>query len=207
MYKYKNTIMKILFKQTGFLLIILVSAVFMTSCDKKISDTAFGNTIIYLPQAQQSGGINLNYLVPSNISYDTTTNNFNVDSIHNVVNVYFGVNCSGLQQSLSGYTVNVSTRSDTIMQMIANGTINVAPDANLPVVLLPASAYTLPSSVTVSPGTYHANFNLAINFTTLKTYIGQKVALCIVISNPTKYTLSPTLFQVIAIIDVNKLNL
>jgi len=207
MYKYKNTIMKILFKQTGFLLILLLSAVFMTSCDKKLSDTAFGNTIIYLPQAQQSGGVNLNYLVPSTISYDTTTNNFNLDLANNVVNVYFGLNCSGLQQSLNGYTVTVSTRSDTINQLISNGLIKVAPDAGFPVVLLPSSAYTLPSTVTVPAGASRANFTLAINYATLKTYAGQKVALCIVISNPTMYTLSPVYNQVVTIIDVSQLKL
>jgi len=196
--------MKLRFKELGIIILILGTTLFI-GCDKRISSAEFGVPLIYIPAAQQSGGVNLDYLVPSNISFDTTTNNFHVDSVNNLVNVYLGVNCSSLQQA--GYTVNVSTRSDTIIQMINNGTINVAPDASDSVFLLPASAYTLPTSVTVPSGSVRATFNLAINFTTLKTYAGKKVALCVVISNPTNYALSPTLFQVIIIIDVNKLNL
>ncbi len=198
--------MKLRFKEWAIFILLLIATVF-TACDKKISDTAFGNTVVYIPQAIQGGGINNNYLVPSVLSYDTTTNNFNVDSAGNKVNVYLGVLCSGLQQALAGYSVTVSTRSDTINQLIANGLIQVAPNAAKTVVLLPTSAYSLPTSVTVPSGQYQTTFYLTINRATLKTYAGKKVALCVVISSPTLYTLSAVNQQVIIIIDVDSLKL
>ena len=198
--------MKILVKQFATISLFLIVIIFI-GCGQKEADKPFGNTVVYIPQSTTTGGVNLNYLVPSVNSLDSNTNNFRVDTLGNKVNVFLGVTCSGKQQALNGYTVTVSTRSDTINQLIANGLINVAPNASKTVVLLPATAYTLPTNVAVPSGAYAAGFYLTINTTTLKTYAGKKVALCVVISNPTNYTLSTVNQQVIIIIDVDSLKL
>lgn len=198
--------MKIFVKQFATISLFLI-IIFFIGCSQKEADKPFGNTVVYIPQSTVAGGVNLNYLVPSVNSLDSNTNNFKVDTVGNKVNVFLGVTCSGKQQALNGYSVNVSTRSDTINQLIANGLIKVAPNATKPVVLLPSSAYTLPTTVVVPSNAYSTGFYLTINSTTLKTYAGQKVALCVVISNPSMYTLSPVNYQVIIIIDVDSLKL
>ena len=198
--------MKIFIKQFEAICLLLMVILFM-SCGEKEADKPFGNTVVYIPQSTVSGGVNLNYLVPSINSLDSNTNNFRVDTLGNKVNVFLGVTCSGKQQALNGFSVSVSTRADTINQLIANGLIKVAPNAAKPVVLLPASAYTLPATVSVPSLAYATGFYLSINTSTLKTYAGQKVALCVVISSPSMYTLSPINNNVIIIIDVDSLKL
>jgi hypothetical protein len=198
--------MKIFINKLGAISLFLIFILFM-SCGEKEATKPFGNTVVYIPQSTVAGGVNLNYLVPSINSLDTNTNNFRVDTLGKKVNVFLGVTCSGKQQALNGFSVSVSTRADTINQLIANGLIKVAPNAAKPVVLLPASAYTLPTTVSVPSLAYATGFYLSINTSTLKTYAGQKVALCVVISSPSMYTLSPINNQVIIIIDVDSLKL
>jgi len=102
--------------------------------------------------------------------------------------------------------VDIETRTDTINTLIANGLINLTP-STIPVVILPETAYTLPSTVTVPAGQYAASFYLTIKLDELKTYVGKKVALCVAIKNPTKYILSTTNDRVIILIDVDALKL
>ncbi|RYE28367.1 MAG: DUF1735 domain-containing protein [Sphingobacteriaceae bacterium] len=189
-------------KQLTFFAALL--AIYLMGCDKKDSNTAFGFNYVYMPQATVSGGTNLNYLVPSGL--DTNTYNYKIDAKNNKVNVYLGVSCSG-KVATAGYTVSVTTRSDTIATLISSGAINVAPNATKAVVLLPNIAYTLPATVTVPAGEYRADFNLAIDLTMLKTYAGKKVALCVMVSNPTNYMLNNTANKVVIIIDVDALKL
>jgi hypothetical protein len=198
--------MKIFIKKLEAISLFLIFILFM-SCGDKEASKPFGNTVVFIPQSTVTGGVNLNYLVPSVNSLDTNTNNFKVDTLGNKVNVFLGVTCSGKQQALNGYSVNVSTRTDTINQLITNGLIKVAPNAAKTVVLLPATAYTLPTSVVVPSQAYATGFYLSINTTMLKTYAGQKVALCVVITSPSMYTLSTVNNQVIIIIDVDSLKL
>lgn len=165
---------------------------------------AFGKSVIYIPQSTQSGGISLNYNVPKSA---TDTNyikysNFQVDSINNKVNIFLSVSRSGLEDYKS-YTVNIATRTDTINQLITSGGISTIK----PVVLLPASAYSLPATVTVPDGSYQEDYILSIDKTILKSYSGKLVALCVEISNPTFYTLSTVNNKVIIIINVDYLKL
>lgn len=176
----------------------------MISCEKQDSSAPFGLTKIYIPQSTSSGGINLNYLVPSGL--DSATHNYFIDQKNNKVNVFLGVNRSGKEQADS-YSVSIGTRSDTINQLIADSLIKVNPNHSKQVILLPATAYTLPANITVPGGQTTMTFNLAINETMLKTYAGQKVALCVTLSNPTKYSLNTINDKVIIIIDVDALML
>ena len=101
----------------------------------------------------------------------------------------------------------MSTRTDTIATLIANGLINPPSTTILPVEVLPQSDYNLPTTVSVPDGKYSEGFYLAIKLDALKTYAGKKVALCVVISNPTNYTLSTVNNKVIILIDVDALKL
>jgi hypothetical protein len=157
-----------------------------------LTETPVGIELVYIPQSALSGGTNLNYAVPTGLG---TAKNFKVEG--DLVNVLLGVSKSG-KADAEAFTVDVSTRSDTINQLIAGGATFQ---------LLPSSAYTLPQTVTVASGASSANFNLAINKTALKTYAGKKMAVCVVVSNPSLYTLSAKNRQVIVIIDVNALKL
>jgi hypothetical protein len=188
---------------TTILIGACLTAVF-TGCQKAVSKIAVGLTYIYIPQSTVSGGTNLNYLVPTGL--DTNRYNFQIDTKNKKVNVLLGVLRSG-EQVGAGYTVTVSTRADTIAQLIGNGLIKVAPNATKTVVQLPSSAYTLPTTVTVPDNQYMANFYLSIDEPTLKTYVGQKVAVCVMITNPTAYLLNQVNNKVVIIIDVDSLNL
>ena len=183
--------------------IVIIAGFYLTGCEKSDSSTLFGNSIIYIPQSTVSGGQNLHYLVPTGSNTDTY--NYKVDLTTNKVNVLLGVLRTGMA-TYESYTVNLSTRSDTITQLIANGKINLTPSTK-PVVLLPATSYVLPATITAPDGNAAASFNLAIDLPTLKSYAGKKVALCVVISNPTKYVLSSTNKNVVVLVDVDALKL
>lgn len=195
---------KYLTSATFFALCLLAASIFLAGCAKVDSDEAFGVTNIFIPQSTQSGNVNQNYLVPSGM--DSTTYNFKIDKQNNKVNVFLGVSRSGKAKP-EAYSVNVVAKPDTINTMIANGTIKVNPNPTKTVVLLPASAYTLPASVAVPNGQYMQSFSLAIDLAALKTYAGKKVALSFALAAPSKYTLSSTNAKVIIIIDVDALKL
>lgn len=171
---------------------VVLTTVALTACEKAESEAPVGIELVYIPQSALSGGTNNNYAVPMGMG---TAKNFKVEG--DVVNVLLGVSKAG-KADAEAFTVDVSTRSDTINQLIAGG-------ASFQ--LLPSSTYTLPQTVSVESGTSSANFNLAINKAALKTYAGKKMAVCVVISNPSLYTLSAKNRQVIVIIDVNALKL
>ena len=183
------------------LLTCAIACGIFSGCEKAASSVNFGFNYIDIPQSLVSGGSTLNYLVPT--GFDNNTFNYNIDSVGNKVNVYLGVSCSG-KAALDGYSVNITTRTDTVNQLIANGLIKLGTKT---VVLLPSTAYSLPQTVTVPSGQYQGAFYLSINKTMLKTYAGEQVALCVVLASTTHYTLSPTNKQVIIIVDVDSLNL
>jgi hypothetical protein len=173
--------MKINMKKHTFLVaIVLIVAGFM-SCQKGDSDTAFGYTNIYMPEATVTGGLNLNYLVPSGAGLPTY--NFQIDSVNHKLNVILGVTRSG-KASADGYTVDVVVYADTTNQQITNKAI-------INGVLLPTTMYTLPTKVTVPTGKNYASFYLSIDATAFKAaaYTGKNVALTVGIANPSKYAL------------------
>ncbi|RYE37093.1 MAG: DUF1735 domain-containing protein [Sphingobacteriaceae bacterium] len=194
---------KLYFKPLVYLSLLFVITG-LAGCEKNDSAANFGDNYIFIPQATVSGGTNLNYTVPSGL--DTNTYNYRIDTKNNKVNVLLGVSCSG-KVANAGYTVNLATRTDTITQLINNGQIKVAPNATKTVMQLPADAYSLPTAVTVPSSSYMTGYYLSIDKTKLKTYAGQKVALCVIISNPTNYVLNQAYKQVIIIIDVDALKL
>ena len=195
--------MKIHVKQIA-VLIALMATIVLVGCEKNDSETPFGDSVIYIPQATVGNGQNQIYMVPS--GKDKNTYNFRVDTLGKIVKVFLGVTRSGLD-TYKAYSVDVSTRTDTIATLIANGLINPPSTTILPVEVLPLTDYNLPTTVSVIDGKYSEGFYLAIKLDALKTYAGKKVALCVVISNPTNYTLSTVNNKVIILIDVDALKL
>ena len=195
--------MKIHVKQV-VALVAVMAMIGLVGCEKNDSDTPFGNSVIYIPQATVGNGQNQIYQVPS--GKDKNTFNFKVDTLGKIVNVFLGVTRSGLD-AYNSYSVNVGIRTDTVATLIANGLINPPSTTILPVEILPASAYNLPATVSVPDGQSSAGFYLAIKLDVLKTYTGKKVALCVTISDPTKYSISPVNNKVIILIDVDALKL
>lgn len=194
--------MKLQIKERVIILALFAMTLFI-GCEKSDSDSLFGDSYVFIPQSTVSGGQNLHYLVPTGANVDTY--NYKIDVASNTVNVLLGVSRSGMEINES-YSVDITTKADTINQLIANGKINLSASTK-PVVLLPATAFNLPSKVDVTSGNYMASFNLAINMPALKAYVGKKVALCVAISKPSKYLLSPTNNKVIVLIDVDALKL
>ncbi len=174
---------------------VLVIAAF-TACEKDISADKIGIENVYIPQSISASTTDNNYAVPGNINYGDAKN-FKEDEASNKVLVYLGVAKSG-KQDTQPFTVNLSSRADTINQLITAGA---------GFVLLPSTAYSLPASVSLTAGQSSVNFNMVIDKPMLKAYAGKKVAVCVSLSNPTNYSLNDKTKKVIIIIDVNALNL
>lgn len=175
-----------------FITVVLVLAMF-AGCQKGDGDADYGYTNIYMPQATVTGGLNLNYAVPSGDGFETY--NYKIDSINHKLNVILGVIRSG-KQSDDGYSVSVSVNKDTTTQLITKNVITNG-------VLLPDASYTLPTSVSVPAGQSYSSFYLSIDAVTLKTFSGKKAAITIAISNPSNYTLYTKYSKTVVIIDVD----
>lgn len=180
---------------------LIIGAVsFWAACNKTDSEVAYGISKIYMPQAVNvSAGINNNYLVPTGT--DSATYNYKIDTVNKKLNIILGVSLSGKAQS-TGYMVNVTTNTDTVNQMIANGIFDAS------TVLMPTSLYTLPTQVAVASGKDAGTFYLSLDINQLKTtYAAKKLALAVTLSNPTNYSLDQALATTIVIVDVSLLNL
>jgi hypothetical protein len=188
---------KSMIKTAAFFTITTLLIMIVSGCDKGFNSASFGYNYIYMPEATMSGGLNLNYTVPSGL--DSATYNYQLDTVNHKVNVDLGVSVSGEQAGV-GFIVNVSVNNDTTNQIVSGGSITNA-------VVIPASMYSLPSSVTVPAGQHFATFNLSIDAVALKAYAGKTVVLTVQITNPTHYVLNTPYNQTVVIINVSALNL
>lgn len=174
----------------GILLLILLAG-----CEKDDKDTAFGEAVLYMPQATIAG---LRYAVPSGL--DSATRNYVIDA-SGKVNVILGVSRSGLQ-SYAPCTVTVQTDADTVQQMISDNILDAANH-----LLMPADVYTLPSSLDIPATGNAATFYLALDPVKLQSYTGKILVLAVKIGNPSAYTVNPAIGKVIILVDVDKLPL
>ena len=173
---------------------ILFFAVLFYGCEKDVKDIDYGNTYIFMPQATLS---NLNYAVPA--GRDSASYNFRIEG--NKVKVILGVSRGG-KTSGDGYSVNVAADADTVTSLLNANILNPATTQ-----VLPSSIYSLPATVDVPAGSDGATFYLTIDKTQLKTYAGKKLALGVVVKDPSKYMLNAALNKVVVIIDVAALKL
>lgn len=181
---------KIIFKSIGVLALLLVCA-----CEKGDSETEWGITNVYIPQATLfDGGITTRYPVP--FSSTSNAKNYILDTVDaHKLKVVLGVYRSGLQQ-LESFSVQVNvdqTGTSEAITGVARG------------VVLPAETYTLPTEVTVADGQREAIFYLEVDLEKLLAdypqYGGNNMVLVVTISEPTKYTLNERLSQVTVVID------
>lgn len=168
----------------------------LQSCQKDDDHSVFGIEKVYMPQALQSGGIDLTYQVPTGI--DSASRNYSIDPMAGTVHIILGVSRSGMQSS-PGFSVKVSSDADTVAAAISSGALTA--------VELPAKDYTLPESVSIPAGKTEATFDLSIGIPVLKAYAGKKVALAVRITDPSRYMLNEDFNETIVVIDVDALNL
>lgn len=178
------------------LLFAFFATVTFAGCEKDISELKVGIENVYIPQSFSITTSDNNYAVPGGVNFGDAKN-FSDNEATNKVEIFLGVSKSG-KETTAPFTVDVTSRPDTINQLVTNGANFIA---------LPAVAYTLPASISVESGQSTAGFSLLVDKNALKNYAGQKVAVCVAISNPTKYSLRSSASKVIVIIDVNALKL
>ena len=180
-----------------FLIAILLLAIILTGCEKGDGEADYGYAYIYMPQANVSGGLDNNYAVPA--GGDENTYNFIIDTENQEVDIMLGALRSGKLPD-EGFAVDIQARTDTTNTLIANGTIENG-------LLLPASVYSLPSSIEVPAGKYTKTFYLSVDASALmdEAYTDKKLVLTVGITNPTQYPLLQKYANTVVIIDVNSM--
>ena len=186
-------------KITNFLLIVILG-VFCTgfySCDKDDSDTQWGNTKIYMPQASLlNGGLSNEYPVPCNA--DPVNKNYEFDSITKVLKIPLGVYRSGLETK-EAFSVKVDAdpaASATAAQNIPRG------------LALPPGTYSLPSEALVESGSREKTFFLTVDLQKVvdasPAAASKQLVLVVGISDPTKYELNEKLSKTTVIINARE---
>lgn len=180
-----------------YIIAALFFAIGFVACNDGDGDADYGFGYIYMPQATISGGLNNNYYVPSGSG--EYTYNFKVDLTTNKVKVILGVLRSG-DIGNSAYSVDIVSRTDTTNQIIASGAISNA-------LILPASLYSLPNSVSVSGSESGTSFYMEIPIDALKMdqYTDKNLVMTVGLANPTAFQLSPKNTSTVVIINVNSL--
>ncbi|AEE54612.1 PKD domain-containing protein [Haliscomenobacter hydrossis] len=155
---------KYLFFSNFWALLFLGFVVLFASCDQQglIGEAIYPTQNFYMSQAAVATvgpGANGIYTITPRIEGVATR--FIIDAATKKFNVPLGVIRSGV--SLDGdVDVSVLTNTDTINKLIALNKFAVA-DPAVTTELLPASAFTLPGSLTVKDGESNANFILPID--------------------------------------------
>lgn len=142
-----------------------------------VEDVEYTQAKVLMPSAQS------NYIVNDPVKVP-------VDTLTGKINIPLGVYRSGLE-SLESFSVTITASTE-----------NIPTDAET--VLLPADAYTLPTSATVAAGQRNATFYLSLDRNKIQSYLGKKLALAVSISNPTKYTLNEALSKTTVVFSVNE---
>jgi len=178
------------------LIIALTGAVLLlASCQKykDVADADYPDQLIYMPAA--IGG---NYLINS-ISYstgDTPTPGapfrFTVDLANNKFIVPLSVYRSGVNNK-GGFNVDIAVNTDTVTNLLTAGTLT---DTGI----LPASNYSIPSSVNIPDGKEVISFDLVIDLNYLRTSATQYIALGVGVSS-TERKSNPKLETSVVVID------
>ncbi|RYY23802.1 MAG: DUF5013 domain-containing protein [Chitinophagaceae bacterium] len=188
--------MKLTYNRT--IIFIFISFLFV-ACTKSASEEEYGFSKIYMPQAiLKSGGTDNNFPVPSGV--DSSTRNYIVDKPGKKVHILLGTYLSGPADG--AYAVDVAVNSDTVQQMLSNGTYNPTLYREMP-----ASMYSLPSRIEVGSGKKGGAFNVSLSIDQLKLqeYAGKFLLLAVKIANPTQYELNTSLSTTIIVLNVDAL--
>lgn len=174
-----------------FILIIgslLLSAIFLGSCEQADGDRDYGYGYVLMPQSQRIEGFNP---VPS--GGGKYTYNFAVED--GVLKIFLGVLRSG-KIANAAFTVDVTVNGDKAQRFVTS-----FESAQL----MPTSMFTIPNQVSVASNSNQAAFRLEIPVAELKktAYDGKKLVTCVELSNPSQFTLSEDAFSTIVVVDVN----
>lgn len=147
-------------KYTIILIAFASTALFFTACNyKKLIDYPFTESIFMPASVQASTTAGIYAITPAKQGVDYR---YLVDKAANQFNIPLAV-CRSAVNPSSSIPVTISLNSDTIAKLITAGKFLVPTDPTLTTELLPATAYTLPSSVSISNDSNIVNFNLSIN--------------------------------------------
>ena len=179
-----------------FTAILGVLLIVFHSCDKDDSDTKWGNSKIYMPQASiLNGGLSNEYPVP--FSSDTLKKNYEYDAGSKLLKIGLGVYRSGLEP-LEGFSVKV--KADVDASLLAAQNVSKG-------VVLPEGTYSLPSEISVDKGSRQNTFFLTVDLQKLidnsPANASKKLVLVVSLSNPSKYELNDNLAKTIIIINAS----
>ncbi len=169
--------------------IAAMSAMLAVSCQKGDGEADYGNSLIYIPQATVSAGIDNYYNVPSGGAENT----LNFGTTETDVDIYLGVMLSG-KKAGSGFSVNIVEDSEA----------SIFAAAALGATVLPSSAYELPSVVNVASGRNSGTFSLVLH----KEFVMENDGTCVLalrLADPSAYKLSSKATSVVVVIDVDYL--
>lgn len=172
-----------------FLIAFCLAATTFAGCGTGDGDKDYGYPYVLMPQAQRLEGY---YAVPGGVD---RTYNFRVED--GKIKVFLGVLRSG-KVANEAFSVSVDTNGTFADDFIYD---RIVPEAEP----MPASIYTLPSSVNVPAGTDQAEFYLDVDADAVlePEYDGKNLVLCIELKNPTVFKLSRESFYTIVVLDVD----
>lgn len=178
----------------------LLAASLLFACGKyqELADASYPDQVLYMPTA----GTLYHITRSPDTSPDTwqvpTPGNpyrFRIDEGANKVIIPLGAVRGGINNAGS-VMINITNRPDTVNTLID--------DAALTAQLLPQSAYTLPSSVTLADGKGAVTFDVVIDRAFLLSNLGQSYAIGVRISSEDRQT-NPDKETTIVVFDTNLL--
>jgi len=153
------------------MILIAVSAIFIsfTSCNyNEIADAEYPNQMIYMPAAS-SGVYNIDAFNP-----DSGTYRYKLDLEGNKLIIPLSVYRSGINNK-GVIEVAIMINNDTINQLISAEQLNNITGAQLQ--LLPSTAFTLDSFVTLNDGEESKGFALTIDLGYIRTQPNKRLAI------------------------------
>lgn len=184
--------MKAIFK----LLAAAAISIIVFSCAKGDGDADYGNYLIYIPQATQSGGINNQYNVPSGDR--PYTYNFKVEEDR--ILMMLGVSRSG-KGTGEGYSVDVVDNRVASESFVASS----AEVGETKYAVMPESMYSFPPTVTVPDGSYSESFYVEVSKAEMTdpAYDSKVLVLTLKLANPSKYELAAQNTEVTVLLDTD----
>lgn len=184
-----NTIIK--------LFVAVFSLVVVFSCAKGDGDADYGNCLIYIPQATQSGGTGNQYNVPS--GEGPYTYNFRIEDDR--ILAMLGVSRSG-KYAAKAYSVDVVEDLEASEEFIAN--TPVAADGKSYMVM-PKEMRSFPPTISVPDGSVESSFYVEISRKEMSgpEYDTKILVLTLKLQNPTVYELAAENTEVTVLLDTD----
>jgi hypothetical protein len=185
----------VIIKAKKLMALLFAVTVTMASCQyEEVAPANYPEQKIYMPAAY--GGIFHINEIPKRIGDVPTpgsTYRFEVDLTNGRFIIPLGVYRAGVNNN-GTFKIDIAVKADTIAQLISAGTLTSTE-------ILPADAFTVPTSVDMNDGDELAIFNLSVNLNLLlNNYPDKKYALAINVSSAQRQS-NPKLSTTIVLID------